>query len=95
MQRYLGIETTTTRPPMLNTSLSDADVVQLLDKAAKQYEEYLSIVKVTDYPEPEEVFQPRYAWDNPMGLVITKPLPVLANNFMPKQKNAELVRAAQ
>ena len=44
----------------------------LLEKAAQQYEECMKLADLSDYPETSEVRQPRYSWDNPIGLVVTE-----------------------
>ena len=51
--------------------LSEVEVAQLLQKARQQYEEYKRLAALADISEPSEVLHPRYAWDNPLGLVVT------------------------
>ena len=54
------------------TRPTDAEVSQLLQEAAKQYEECMRIADLADISEGRDVSQPRYAWDNPIGLVVPK-----------------------
>ena len=51
---------------------SEAEIMELLEKAAQQYEECIKLADLSDYPETSEVRQPRYSWDNPIGLVVTE-----------------------
>lgn len=53
------------------TGSSDAEVVQLLQEAARQYEEYMRLADLADISGIREDSHPRYAWDNPIGLVVT------------------------
>ncbi len=53
--------------------LSDAEVTQLIQESARQYEEYIRIAEVADLTDEGEPYRPRYAWDNPIGLEITEP----------------------
>ena len=50
---------------------SEAEVSQLLQKAAQQYEECMRLADLADISEMGEVSRPRYAWDNPIGLEVT------------------------
>ena len=50
----------------------EAEIMGLLEKAAQQYEECMKLADLSDYPETSEVRQPRYSWDNPIGLVVTE-----------------------
>ena len=52
--------------------LSEAEIIQLFQKAAQEYEECMTLADSSDYPEVAEVSHPRYSWDNPMGLVVTE-----------------------
>ena len=61
------------------TRPGEAEVSQLLQEAAQQYEECMRLADLADISETGEVSHPRYAWDNPIGLVVTK------------RSNAELV----
>ena len=61
------------------TRPSEAEVSQLLQEVAQQYEECMRLADLADISETGEVTHPRYAWDNPIGLVVTR------------RSNAELV----
>lgn len=50
--------------------LSEAEVSQLLQEAAQQYEECMRLADLADISELPEASQPKYAWDNPIGLVV-------------------------
>ena len=52
---------------------SETEVSQLLQKAAEQYEECMRLADLADISDRREVSHPRYAWDNPIGLVVTGP----------------------
>ena len=49
---------------------SEAEIMQALQEAAQQYEEYMRLADLYDYPEVPEVSHLRYSWDNPIGLVV-------------------------
>lgn len=49
---------------------SEAEILELLEKAAHQYEEYIRLTEIPDFPDSPDVKQPKYSWDNPIGLVI-------------------------
>ena len=53
----------------------DAEVFELLEKADKQYEEYVRLSKLGKFPdfrEGSEEEEIKYSWKKPIGLVITK-----------------------
>ena len=50
---------------------SETEVTQLLKEAAQQYEECMRLADLADIAAQGELSQPRYAWDNPIGLVVT------------------------
>ncbi len=50
---------------------SEAEITQLLQDAARQYEEYMTLADLADIPEDAASGRPRYAWDNPIGPVLT------------------------
>lgn len=50
---------------------SETEVAQLFKEAAQQYEEYMRLAGLADTAAQRELSQPRYAWDNPIGLVVT------------------------
>ena len=52
---------------------SEAEVTQLLQKAAQQYEESMRLADLADMPDADEAGEPRYAWDNPIGFVSAEP----------------------
>ena len=49
---------------------SEVEVAQLLQEAEQQYEECMRLADLADISETGEVSHPRYAWDNPLGLVV-------------------------
>ena len=55
-----------------NLSLSDAEVLKLLDEAKQQYEEYAQIISVTRIRKEKNIRTPNFSWENPIGLVMTK-----------------------
>ncbi len=59
--------------PQMRVQPSEAEVAQLLQKAAEQYEECMRLADLADLSDRGEVSHPRYAWDNPIGLVVTGP----------------------
>ncbi len=61
------------RDPRLRAHPSEMEVAQLLQQAAQQYEEYMRLADLADISERGEISHPRYAWDNPIGLVVTGP----------------------
>ena len=50
----------------------EEEILQLLQKAAREYEEYITLANLSDYPEVAEVSHERYSWDTPLGLVVTE-----------------------
>jgi hypothetical protein len=54
------------------TRPGEAEVSQLLQEAAQQYEECMRLADLANISETGEVSYPRYAWDNPIGLVVTR-----------------------
>ena len=54
----------------LETRPSEVEVAQLLQEAEQQYEECMRLADLADISETGEVSHPRYAWDNPLGLVV-------------------------
>lgn len=54
----------------VETRPSEVEVAQLLKEAEQQYEECMRLADLADISETDEVSQPRYAWDNPLGLVV-------------------------
>ena len=58
---------------------SEAEVVQLLKEAARQYEETLRVADAVHDVEDPNKYYPEYSWNNPIGLVLTE------------QTNADLV----
>ena len=53
------------------THPSEVKVSQLLQEAAQQYEECMRLADLADISEAPEASHPKYAWDNPIGLVVT------------------------
>ena len=62
------------RDPQMRIRPSETEVAQLLQHAAEQYEESMRIADLADVSDQGETSQPRYAWDNPIGLVVTERL---------------------
>ena len=54
----------------LRTRPSEVEVARLLQEAEQQYEEYMRLRDLADISETGELSHPRYAWDNPLGLVV-------------------------
>jgi hypothetical protein len=53
-------------------STEDKAVLELLEKASEQYENYLALADVTRLTATEPVSEPAlYNWDRPLTLVIT------------------------
>ncbi|MCY4289234.1 MAG: hypothetical protein OXC63_11635 [Aestuariivita sp.] len=53
---------------------SEIEIFQLIEKAKQQYEESMrlaDLASISDIMDTDEVVQPRYAWDNPIGLTMT------------------------
>ena len=51
---------------------SEAEIIQLLQKASQEYEKCITLADLSDYPEVAEVSYPGYSWNNPIGLVLTE-----------------------
>ncbi len=51
---------------------TEAEIVDAIQKAVQQYEEYMKLADLSDSPEVTEVYCPKYSWDNPIGLTVTK-----------------------
>ena len=51
---------------------SEAEISQLIQETAQQYEESMRVADLADISEMTETSRPRYAWDNPIGLVVTR-----------------------
>ena len=49
----------------------EEEIIQLLQKAVREYEEFITLANLSDYPEVAEVSHNRYTWDTPVGLVVT------------------------
>ncbi len=58
------------RTSQIQTRPSEAEISQILQEAAQQYEECIRLADLTDISEMDGVNYPRYAWDNPIGLVV-------------------------
>jgi len=63
----------------MRTHPSETEVAQLLQDAAEQYEECMRLADLAEIADQGELSHPRYGWDNPIGLVVTR------------RSNAELV----
>ena len=51
---------------------SEVEIIQLLQEAEQQYEEYRRLADLADISAEDEAVHPRYAWDKPIGLVARK-----------------------
>ena len=60
-------------PAQVQVHPNEAEVAQLLQEATQQYEEYIRLADLADISDGGEVSYPRYAWDNPIGLVVMGP----------------------
>lgn len=49
----------------------EAEILQLLQGLAEQYEEVMQLSDFANYIDPPQDNHPKYTWDNPIGLVIT------------------------
>lgn len=49
---------------------SEAEILELVQDAAQQYEEYMKLADFASYSETSEVRYPSYSWANPIGLVV-------------------------
>ena len=58
--------------PDVKISSSEVEIIQLLQKAAQDYEECMTLADFPDYQEVPEVNHPQYSWNNPIGLVVTE-----------------------
>lgn len=58
----------------LSIKPSETEVAQLIQEALQQYEECMRLADLSDIYDSPEITNPRYAWDNPIGLVVTEPL---------------------
>lgn len=58
----------------IQTRSSEAEVSQLLRETEQLYRECMRISDLADITERAETSYPEYSWDNPIGLVVTKPL---------------------
>ena len=59
------------RDPQMGIHPSETEVVQLLQQAAQQYKECMRLADLADISDSGEISHIRYAWDNPIGLVVT------------------------
>ena len=50
----------------------EVEITKLLEEAGQQYEEYVRLAELSDFPEVNAKQRPRYSWDNPIGLVVTE-----------------------
>ena len=60
-------------PSQIQARPSEAEVAQLLQEAAQQYEECIRIADMADISAGDEISYLRYAWDDPIGLVVGEP----------------------
>ena len=54
----------------LRTRPSEVEIARLFQEAEQQYEEFMRLRDLADTSETGEISHPRYAWDNPVGLVV-------------------------
>ena len=52
-------------------TLTESEIVQLIQESARLYEEGIQISDLAGLVDLPEESQPRYAWDTPIGLVVT------------------------
>lgn len=58
-------------PPVADhVHVSEFEVNDLIEKSKRQYEEYMRLADLADLSDPVRPSQPRYGWDNPIGLVV-------------------------
>ena len=50
---------------------SEAEILQLIQDLAQQYEQVMQLADFANYIEPPQDSYPRYRWDNPIGLIVT------------------------
>ncbi|MCY4007145.1 MAG: hypothetical protein OXE84_10060 [Rhodobacteraceae bacterium] len=48
---------------------NEAEILRLLEEAAQQYEDYTRLADLADLSSSDKRTTPRYAWDNPIGLM--------------------------
>ena len=51
--------------------LREAEISKLLQEATQKYEECMRLADLADVSDGARRRYPRYAWDNPIGLVVT------------------------
>ena len=49
---------------------SEPEVMQHIQELIQQYEKIIQLADDDDYLDISEEYHPRYAWDNPIGLVL-------------------------
>ena len=54
----------------LKGTISEAEMLQLIQESINRYEEILKIADVASLSDISEDYRPLYAWDNPIGLVL-------------------------
>ena len=56
--------------PTQRSSLTDAEVLEMLAKAEAEYEAYVALSKMSAYRVPAgKTYEPKYDWSTPMTLV--------------------------
>ena len=60
------------RSTLSRGSCSEIEIQLFLKEAIQRYDEYIRLANLADVAEVKEVISPRYEWDKPIGLVITK-----------------------
>lgn len=55
----------------IQETMSEAEVMQLLEGLTRQYEEIMQLSDFANYIGSSQDNYPKYSWDNPIGLVIT------------------------
>lgn len=58
------------RAPLGGARLSEAEILQLLEEAVRQYEECMRLADLADVSDSVETIRPKYDWDNPIGIVV-------------------------
>ena len=57
-------------------SPNEAEVIELIGDAEKQYTKYLELANLTNLVKPTPKRRPKYSWDNPLGFEFAEDLDV-------------------
>ena len=50
---------------------TESEILEMIASANRQYAEYVRIAELADLSDPEAIIEPEYAWDNPIGFVVS------------------------